>query len=432
MAATDPIYERQAPAWRSGDGATLKAAWSAYDLALAGLAILATTGGVNRFGIASPVFLLVYAMTLLRVMFTPTAFYAILVRNWPFFIYPAVCMASALWSLNRGESLASGIQLAMTAVIGILIASIMPMRRVFLVIFCVMSLTTLLSLLQWRTGVFGRVGVEDLNEAGVAGIFTQKNMLGRSCLVGLISAFGVLTLYRMREAFIPFAAIVMMAVMLFSVVISKSATSLILVILLFGFIAVLNTKRLGGGFVMLAVLLTMFGAVLPIVAIVADIDVIKEFLHAFGKNSTLTGRTELWAIAENVISHNWLIGVGQNAFWKSPDYAYYAYLAREIGGQTLASFHNVVLEILVGTGLFGLGAITIFVGTPIVRGFRLWIRTQDLGASVAMAITIGLTAAAFVTATMYLQHDLSTLLVPLFGAALLRADRESRPQPRTR
>jgi exopolysaccharide production protein ExoQ len=79
------------------------------------------------------------------------------------------------------------------------------------------------------------------------------------------------------------------------------------------------------------------------------------FLRYLGKDPGLTGRVDLWDIADNIISRNFEVGVGQFAFWVQNDplpeaiWSEMGILSR--GG---FNFHNSFREVLVHLGLLGL------------------------------------------------------------------------------
>lgn len=86
-----------------------------------------------------------------------------------------------------------------------------------------------------------------------------------------------------------------------------------------------------------------------------DPRIVDDFLALFGKDSSLTGRTNLWAAAQQIISDRPIFGLGLEGFWQY-DVGQAQTLVendhREPG--TKLGFHNAYLEIGAHLGLVGM------------------------------------------------------------------------------
>jgi O-antigen ligase len=135
---------------------------------------------------------------------------------------------------------------------------------------------------------------------------------------------------------------------------SKSATS-IMAIAVFFWLSILGKIYLrGGSFRILSICLAI-GCV-PIVIFVIYSDLIFEL---FGKNSTFTGRTEIWPYVIDSISTKPLLGWGFYGFW-SPQNPIALQIAEAIrdansveGIDYIANAHNGLLELLLEIGFLG-------------------------------------------------------------------------------
>lgn len=111
-----------------------------------------------------------------------------------------------------------------------------------------------------------------------------------------------------------------------------------------------------------------------------------KFFEISGKDPTLTGRTHLWYVADQLISNNYWFGTGQYAFWVqgNPE-AERIWTENFIKGRNGFNFHNSYREIMVAVGMTGLILYTIILSVLLGRQLhfyfdeRDWIRISWLG-----------------------------------------------------
>ena len=105
---------------------------------------------------------------------------------------------------------------------------------------------------------------------------------------------------------------------------------------------------------------------LPVVAIaLAVITDVQGALDLFGKDTTLTGRTELWEYAAATIGDNVWYGYGYGAFWQVSARAQGIYAA--IGWEAWHA-HNGLLELGLNLGVIGIVLFLAGYFTGLVRG----------------------------------------------------------------
>lgn len=392
--------------------------WIAYDVVTGLIAVAVSTDILIRFGVGSITWLLVYMLVALRLALVWRAAFDLLVRNWPYLLYPAVCGASVLWSVNTTGTLTAAVQLSMTIVIAMFVGWRFSLGAICLLQLCGTSAGLALSLVNWATGAFGEVYAA---LGGLLGIYTQKNMLGQNALYATLSMAAILLSSRIHAG-ATFKLIVIggLAVTAFLLWLSKAVTAILMVPALVGLLIALNAQRLPRPLVLFAVaggLMTV--ALAPVGLAVAAINPVDAVLDAFGKSSSLTGRTDLWAMAMGVIADHPFVGVGFQAFWSSAAFADLAAFAKNFG-ETVTSFHNVFLEVWVGTGLFGVVAMLALLGTTLWRTVRLWLLTRSLMASYAIVGTLGAVILNYVGTGLYRQHEHAIMFVVMVGIAAQR------------
>ena len=103
--------------------------------------------------------------------------------------------------------------------------------------------------------------------------------------------------------------------------------------------------------------ITVFGVITVIGAIYGG--AIDSVLGAFGKDSTLTGRTYLWQQGIEAAGASPVIGIGYQAYWvqgfSEPERLWEEFF---IGSRSGFHFHNTYIETMVETGAIGLVLLT--------------------------------------------------------------------------
>jgi exopolysaccharide production protein ExoQ len=191
----------------------------------------------------------------------------------------------------------------------------------------------------------------------LAGAFDDKNYLALRMSI-LAFAAAVIALDKDYHKLLRLGAAGVAPVALFMIYRSQSATSTIVGLL--GMAVILGGvwfwKPLRGYRVLIVALfvaivagLTMFLGQDP------SFSLMDQVLRAFGKDSTLTGRKELWLYADTLIDQKPWLGLGPGGFWLPERMDAQALLDAYFKPRgTAFSFHNSYVEIAVYLGLTGL------------------------------------------------------------------------------
>jgi exopolysaccharide production protein ExoQ len=186
------------------------------------------------------------------------------------------------------------------------------------------------------------------------GIFSAKNYLGNMALFFLTIAVS----YRGRTVFRRFVRVLQILFCLTAIAFSHAATGYILTALYvayFVMVTVLHRLRKKDYFA-----LCFLGLLLLFVA-VAVVALSPDFLYGLlGKESTLTGRTEIWRAAMDSIAKRPLLGYGYQAFWLGLEgESYHVILAVS---WLLAQAQNGFVDVTLEMGLAGLGIVLLVFG----------------------------------------------------------------------
>jgi exopolysaccharide production protein ExoQ len=331
-------------------------------------------------------------------------------RNRAVLAFPLVCLLSAVWSVAPLTTLAAASQLAMTVLIALYLGWRYASSTLLRALFIVLTLAMLLSLLHWATGVFPWPATS--RSGGVNGLFSHKNMLGQRALFAALVMLAIWLMPR-DEASSPLKRLALAALpfVLLALVLSQSATALLLLPALAGMLALLCLRRIPPALSAPVLVLALLGLALgPVLLAVGGVDPVALMLDALGKEATLTGRTDLWAVAWKVWAGHPLLGVGHAAFWAAPEFANQRLLTQQAGAITSASFHNFVLEILVGTGPIGVLAMLALIA---VCARRLWRLSGSVAGCAGLVLLVGIVAMSLLGASLYRAHEFMLVLLVL-------------------
>jgi exopolysaccharide production protein ExoQ len=212
------------------------------------------------------------------------------------------------------------------------------------------------------------MGISDVGMV-LVGLTGSKNAMSHEAQLLLVSALAVLLIGNI-SGWLRIAALAALPVAAVLVVITNSATGALLAVaggvLLF---VLWFSERLTPGGRLSALLITAL-VLAPLLMLAPEIGAIRDhFLYeTLNKDPTLTGRTLLWARADDLIAHKPFLGYGYQAIWMgdSSDTIGLMRLTGIEDGRTF-HFHNSFRQVAVDTGLLGLA---IFAGTLIYTTLR--------------------------------------------------------------
>jgi O-antigen ligase len=254
---------------------------------------------------------------------------------------PSILLISALWSVDPRTTHTQGVQylFVVLGTIG-LVESTDNDDMLMELLAWICTLSAIASIVQFF--VFPEPG-------DFRGIFLQKNVLGQVMAGGVLAGLHGVRIGGGRR-FRYICAVALCAVVC---LMSKSGTSIATVVTFFG-LDVLGRLYLRGGLSRTISLCLPIVAIPIVILLLMNLDSILEF---FGKDPTLTGRTEIWPYVVDSISQKPILGWGFSAFW-SPLNPVAGQIDAAVRGNNwftlqIPNSHNTLLELLLGIGIVG-------------------------------------------------------------------------------
>ncbi len=237
---------------------------------------------------------------------------AFLAAGLPLLALPLFAAASMLWSDVPGMSLRYGMQLVVTALMGIMLGRVLTLRQLLLVVLVGLTVAGLAGLATGRTGA-----AED--GPVLIGLAGSKNQMGYIALAWLAAGLCVAA-SRGYGIALRLAGGLAAVPALFMIVQGDSATALVsaaVLAVLLGVLALASWMGRGGR--LFALLATGLLAV-PAVVALPEIERQAELLRTdvLQKDARLTGRTLLWEEADSLIAQAPVAGHGYKAIWLGP------------------------------------------------------------------------------------------------------------------
>ncbi len=372
--------------------------------------------------------LLLYPMAL----YFAFAFFRDRSATWPVFkrgavllLLPAWWLLSAVWSPETALALRSGVQIILTILICMYIASRLTVDQFLIVLLVALSVTALRSLPQ---------ALFDLSVGAPSkAIYNHKNSLGNDMAV--LSAVAIATVLTPTiSSILRQCALAMLPIALLLVFASQSATAILISFgmggVILGALFFLGRRNLIN-FGRLAVICLAVGAIavgLSMAINLMETDPITLVLEARGKDRSLTGRTELWAIAADEIAERPLFGTGAYGYWRYDEYSavrqIFIDFYKERGN--LFHFHNSWLEISVNLGFIGavLSALAMIWALSVLTWRALTNGGPQLWALLAIALAVF--TRTMTEADLFKQFVM--LQMVLWTGALIASGLGSRPK----
>lgn len=325
-------------------------------------------------------------------------------REWLLVLVTLWCVMSFAWSDYASLSLRHGIQLALTVGVAVTIGYRVAPLTFLKIIFIVSTLTGLASLLSGRTRADGM---------GFLGIYGSKNALADASALIILAALAILIDRRLslRWRLPALLSLVLGTMLLIMGQSSGALVSVFGVVMIFGVILLL--QRLSPYMRLVAISLTIvLSAAIGVLLSSRSDELARLFLDVTGKDITLTGRTDLWAVAFAQIAERPFLGVGFQAFWvPGRPIAEELWTQFGIASKQGFHFHNTLISNAVEIGILATAAQTfIFLGA--LWSCLGWAIRSPSAASVFFALyMVRLFLLMWVEVMYFYQFSIATLII---------------------
>ncbi|MGC4024049.1 MAG: O-antigen ligase family protein [Mesorhizobium sp.] len=345
-----------------------------------------------------------------------------LARNWYILILPLYAFASTLWSAEPGLSLRYGFQLLLTIMIGVVIA-----HRVSAYTFLAISFWASVPIIL-ISALFGGARLD-----GIAlGVFAAKNAYAAAISMFALAALAILfakesdRLTRLAALF----GVLVSPILLISAQSSGAIVTTLLTVGSFGMFVVagwLSPYQRRGYFTLLFSIFALLGMVVA----VFHQQLLAILLAVFDKDTTITGRTELWEIGSNLIGERPILGLGFQSFWvqNTPGaeelWAYF-----KIDSRTGFHFHNTYISIGVELGFTGIALTAALLFSSLARSVQ-WAVKEPFGtAAYFVGFAILIVSRSMVEVDVFYQFSTSSITIVcglIYANQALAAHRAANP-----
>lgn len=353
----------------------------------------------------------------------------ILVRLRLALLLPALALVSALWAVDPLAALRHGALMTFAVLVAAGIAARLDLRQVAIAIALSQGALAIASVVDMTTvWVGGRDG-----GLAVIGVFPHKNVLGQRMVFLAVAALALLVGKNERAVVRVLSALALgLAVLLIAR--SLSATAVILLLLAVPIIIGLALIWVPAARVTGLRPALLFGGLAGaflclLIAVNIGLSPVDRALGAFGKDRTLTGRTEIWAVGDASIAVHPMLGVGAGSFWRTENNAALQLASRfHVKGANFR-FHNAWYEITVHLGLIGLAAGVLAHGRafwaifrPLLSGARRGIRLTAPAGPLIIALGSIFLVRSFTESELFYPLVMGPILFWTLAFAALRAD----------
>jgi O-antigen ligase len=295
----------------------------------------------------------IYAITLLLVIGRRKGFVRVAIKEIFIWLLVGLAVASVYWTFGPELTPRRSVLLLGSTVFGAYVSMRYSLREQLHLLAWVFSINIVLSFVF--AIALPSLGLMTFQEGGVhagawRGIMTHKNILGRlmslSSIVFLLLAISDSTSERRYKWFVWGGFILSVAL----IILSTSKSALIVCITMTSLVPLY--KALRGKYttivpILISLVLVGGGAGTLL------LDNLEVIAGALGKDLTLTGRTDIWAVMLELILKRPLFGYGYNGFWLGWDSEVSAYVWRTLAWECPYA-HNGFMDLLAELGLSGL------------------------------------------------------------------------------
>jgi exopolysaccharide production protein ExoQ len=374
--------------------------------------------GAAEGGLIRAAYFPAYAAGLIVLLSSGFNMFRAIVRQ-PFLIFLMLLAGfSYFWSISPSETMRRVIALWLTTLAGVALASRFRWGQMIEIMAIALGILTVLSLVASAAiPSIGRMAAGSEFPGAWRGLWVEKNALGGNMSL-FFPVFASAAIFHPKRRWL-WWGLAALAVAL--VLASTSKTSLLALMLAVGGVAMVAMIQANAALAVVTVWLAVVGIGLIAAVIVFGRDMVLE---ALGKDSTLTGRTNIWkAVLTQIQNHPWL-GHGYGTIWSDDNSSVLKWIVKIAGFRPQHS-HNSWLEQWLWLGMTGLIGWSLFflqtLFTAIVAMFR------ERGALLAMGFLLPYAMISLTESETLIYNDLRWCMFVAIAVKLAFPDPP--PQP---
>ena len=307
-------------------------------------------------------------------------------NNWLVLGFVALAGLSMIWSIQYEVTFYKFVVLLASTMMAIYIGFIFRLEELIKSLSLFYVLISVFTFLNVFLNPDNSIMSTQYHFGSWAGIFIHRNFLG--CFMALgISLFMINLLSQKKWRSKEFVYnLVMLAITLFLLIKSRSATGIITALVLAACIVLLYCWLKWGQKLKTMHYLGFLSAAL--VAMIALLININFFLGLFGRSASLTGRVPLWQyLFEHVISQRPWLGYGYGAIWHLWDFMFE--LAHEVGWSIAVTLgDNGFIDILIHLGFVGISFLLLLLIFGFIRGTCYFLKKRTMIAAFPIVVLI--------------------------------------------
>jgi exopolysaccharide production protein ExoQ len=322
-------------------------------------------------------------------------------------LLPCLALASVLWSQDPLFTARTSVELSLTVCGAVLVSRRVQAGGFIAALMLVLFIAIAVSL---ASGHMEDIGTT--NQEALAGAFGSKNYMGEMAAIFGLCCVAVLA-DGAQPAPMHLAAMAGTVIAPLLVWEARSIDALGAYASGLGVLAAVLVlsripKRLRAPVALVTAVLGLLGLVWVIVLTQGSSE---SLLSAFGKDSTLTGRTYLWYRADALIAQHPLLGIGYQAFWRQGNLeAEGLWRALDVEARAGFHFHNLFYEAAIELGILGLIAVALLLFRTSLSAFRLVLRSPGAQTAFFAAFALFVVVRCLLEVDVMFPFDLGTFV----------------------
>jgi len=335
----------------------------------------------------------------------------VILKSWPLFLLPILGLISFTWSGYPTDAIRLGVLMLLTPLTIVVIAARLNTRQALRCLMFAGMMTSIIAIPHWSNFNMGGPYAY-----GAKNLFAIQMLF--AMLLSLAAVLNEKEFLWVRLLALPFVP--MCFVFQYQ---ANSATSLVfavvgivgLVGMKYFWISVSRIRHLRSSILLVASVVVLIGAIF--VLNMPENTAMQDFLRLLGKDSTFTGRADIWRQAELISQEHPIFGVGLEGFWQ-----YDVGMAQTINENdfkpfgTKLTFHNTYWEVQVHLGYVGLSFLLLIVVWCCYRALLNWFKAPTMDHSALLITTVIILTSTFTES--YLWGTFNTLVNLFYFAAV--------------